>query len=185
MVCCIGLTLTYQCTIYVRAQSILTENLSRIVLHTDTSILVQVHLSGRKKPSSATTTLALGDTPISRLSPHRMEVIAGDLSLLGMPFLLSKAADAASDFDARECPKTAEGFVRACLDVKALFEHPELAGLGDVMAQLHSPTLVPLPSPCPLPAEDAEGDRPSREALASPVPGTMQGLANRDITVSH
>lgn len=101
-------------------------------------------------------------------------MVAGDLSLLGMPFLLSKAANAATDFDARECPETAKAFLRACLDVRALFDHPELAGLGGVAAQLNPPPLIPLPSPSAMPAGSGEVVRRSRTGSVSSLPGTIQ-----------
>lgn len=112
-----------------------------------------------------------------------MEVVAADLSLLGMPFLLCKAANAASDFDARECPETAEAFLRACLDVRALFDHPELAGLGAVAAQLNPPPVIPLRSPNASASGGAEGSQASKPFFAgillSHVQWTLEGRPER------
>ncbi len=60
-----------------------------------------------------------------------MAQLAEDLSLLGLPFLLSKAAEAASEFEASGCESAASAYVRAAFALKSLLNHPELAALEE------------------------------------------------------
>ena len=60
-----------------------------------------------------------------------MVQLAEDLSLLGLPFLLSKAAEAASEYEASGCDFTASAFVKAAIELKSLLNHPELAALEE------------------------------------------------------
>lgn len=60
-----------------------------------------------------------------------MEQLAEDLSLLGLPFLLGRAAEAAAEYEAGGCALTASAFVRAAIALKSLLNHPELAALEE------------------------------------------------------
>ena len=62
-----------------------------------------------------------------RFSIENMEQIAEDLCLLGLPFLLSKAADAACDYEAQGSGLSARAFVEAANAVRTLLNHPEIA----------------------------------------------------------
>ena len=66
--------------------------------------------------------------------------LAEDMLLLGLPFLLSKAADAASDFEARPEESTASTFVQAMMSLKATLDHPELTALGPSISKTPVPT---------------------------------------------
>ena len=60
-----------------------------------------------------------------------MAQLAEDLSLLGLPFLLSKAVEAAAEYEARGCETTASAFVKAATALKSILNHPELAALEE------------------------------------------------------
>lgn len=58
-----------------------------------------------------------------------MEELAENLCLLGLPFLLSKAADAAADHEAQGSKSTAAAFAAAAKAVSIALKHPDLATL--------------------------------------------------------
>ena len=84
-----------------------------------------------------------------------MGQLAEDLSLLGLPFLLSKTAEAASEYEASGCESAASAFVKAAVALKSLLNHPELAGLEEDTSDVaigHSQQ----PADAPQPSSDVQ-----------------------------
>lgn len=65
-----------------------------------------------------------------------MEQLAEDMRLLGLPYLLGKAAGVAADFEAQGSDGTALAFVEAIIAIKDTLKHPELAGLDAACASM-------------------------------------------------
>lgn len=109
-----------------------------------------------------------------------MEEMAETLSLLGLPFLISKAANAASDYEAQGTLSSAKDFVEAVKAFKEALGHPGAAGL-DASIEDAGPVVHMTPDLQAVPLSPGRYGLTSRfKDSSSPVPGKVSFSACLD-----